>query len=193
MLTYEIGTPIKEVLQKGSFKAMSGKMLGDLFKATIEFLTGKDYVQYEISNFALNKNLRSRHNQKYWVFSPYIGLGPSAHSFIQPRRYWNKVGVEAYLEDIEKDRLPLGGDEVLSREQMMTESIFLGLRQADGINVLKFNHRFDEDFFKMFGKQIDNFATKGFLVANQKKCVLTIKGMLYLDSIASMLMASFKG
>lgn len=193
MLTYETGTPIKEVLQKGSFKAMSGKMLGDLFKTTIEFLTGNNYVQYEISNFAFNKNLRSRHNQKYWLFSPYIGLGPSAHSFIEPRRYWNKVGVEAYLKDIEKDRLPLGGDEFLNREQMMTESIFLGLRQADGINITEFNRRFDEDFFKMFGKQIDDFETKGYMVTNQKKCALTLKGMLFLDSIASMLMASFQG
>ena len=193
MLTYEPGTPMKEALQQGSFKAMSGKTIGDLFKTTIEFLTDKEYIQYEISNFAQAKNLRSQHNQKYWLFSPYIGLGPSAHSFVQSRRYWNKIGLEAYLKDIEEDRLPIDGHEVLSREQMMTESIFLGLRQADGINVAEFNRRFGEDFFIMFEKQIDDFETKGYMVTNQKSCALTIEGMLVLDSIASMLMASLQG
>ncbi|NNK84047.1 MAG: radical SAM family heme chaperone HemW, partial [Desulfobacterales bacterium] len=75
MLTYEPGTTMKEALRKGSFKAMSEKMLGDLFKTTIKFLADKGYIQYEISNFAHEKKLRSRHNQKYWLFSPYIGLG----------------------------------------------------------------------------------------------------------------------
>jgi oxygen-independent coproporphyrinogen-3 oxidase len=193
MLTYEPGTPIKQGLQKGSFKKMSGRLLGDLFKTTAEFLTGEGYFHYEIANFAYAKNLRSRHNQKYWIFSPYIGLGPSSHSFTQPRRYWNKVGVEQYSKDIEEERLPIDGQEVLSREQMMMESIFLGLRQSEGINLSEFNRRFGEDFFTMFGKQIDDFAAKGYMVTTQKSCALTIKGMLFLDSIASKLMASSQG
>ncbi len=193
MLTYEPGTPMEKSLQSGSFKAMGESMVGELFTATIEFLRDKGYAQYEISNFSYAKTLRSRHNQKYWSFAPYIGFGPSAHSFIEPGRYWNKASVAAYLKDINKGRLPIDGQEVLSREQMMTESIFLGLRKADGIDVSEFNSRFDENFFKLFEKQIDDFKTKGLMITNEKSCRLTVEGMLFLDSIASMLMASFQG
>jgi len=189
MLTYESGTPKKKDLEKGSFKPMGGKTVGELFTATTEFLAGKGYAQYEISNFARGKNLRSLHNQKYWSFAPYIGFGPSAHSFIEPKRCWNKASVTAYIKDLEKGRPPIKGQEVLSRKQMMTESIFLGLRKANGIDVSEFNSRFDENFFKIFGKQIDDFEKKGLILTNQTSCVLTLKGMLFLDSITSMLVS----
>jgi len=189
MLTYEPDTPMEKSLHQGSFKAMGGKMVGELFKATIEFLTDKGYAQYEISNFAHAKNLRSCHNQKYWSFAPYIGLGPSAHSFIELRRSWNKASVKEYLKDLEEGRFPIDGQEVLSREQMMMESVFLGLRRADGINVSEFNSRFDENFFKIFGKQIDDFEKKGLIATNQTSYALTVKGMLFLDSITSMLVS----
>jgi len=187
MLTYESGTPMKKDLEKGSFKPLDEKTAGELFTATVEFLAGKGYAQYEISNFARAKNLRSRHNQKYWSFAPYIGLGPSAHSFIETRRCWNKASVTAYIKDLEEGRPPIDGQEVLSREQMMMESIFLGLRKADGIDVSEFNSRFDEDFFKILGKPIGDFEKKGLVVTNRKSCALTLKGVLFLDSITSML------
>ncbi|MBW2249492.1 MAG: radical SAM family heme chaperone HemW [Deltaproteobacteria bacterium] len=189
MLTYESGTPIERDRQKGLFKPMNEGKVGELFATTIEFLADKGYAQYEISNFAYAKNIRSRHNQKYWSFAPYIGLGPSAHSFIEPRRCWNKASVTAYIKDLQEGKLPIDGQEVLSREQMMSESIFLGLRRADGIDVSEFNSRFDENFFKIFGKQIDDFEKKGLIVTNQTSCALTVKGMLFLDSIASMLVS----
>jgi oxygen-independent coproporphyrinogen-3 oxidase len=189
MLTFEQGTPMKKNLQKGYFKPMGGKMVGELFTATLEFLKDEGYIQYEISNFARAKTLRSRHNQKYWSFVPYIGLGPSAHSFIEPKRWWNKASVTAYVKDLEEGRLPVYGQEVLSREQMMTESILLGLRKADGIDVSEFNRRFDDNFFEIFGKQTGGFEKKGLIVLNQTNCALTEQGMLFLDSITSMLIS----
>jgi putative oxygen-independent coproporphyrinogen III oxidase len=189
MLTYESGTPMEKNLQKGLFKPLDEEMVGELFTVTAEFLAAKGYEQYEISNFAYAENLRSRHNQKYWSFAPYIGLGPSAHSFIKPKRCWNKTSVTAYIKDLEEGKPPMDGQEVLSKEQMMTESIFLGLRKADGIDVSEFNSRFDKNFFKIFEKQIDNFEKKGLMVTNQTSCVLTVKGMLFLDSITSMLVS----
>ncbi len=191
MLTYESGTPIERDRQKGLFKPMNEGKVGGLFTTTVEFLAGKGYAQYEISNFARTKNLRSRHNQKYWSFTQYIGLGPSAHSFLDPRRYWNKASVMEYIKDLAESRLAIDEQEVLGREQMMTESIFLGLRRADGIDVSEFNSRFDENFFKIFGKQIDDFKKKGLIVTNQTSCALTVKGMLFLDSIASRLVQDF--
>ncbi|MDY6793629.1 MAG: radical SAM family heme chaperone HemW [Thermodesulfobacteriota bacterium] len=187
MLTYESGTPMEKELQKGSFKPMEEEMVGELFAGTIEFLAGKGYTQYEISNFAREKSLRSRHNRKYWSFAPYIGFGPSAHSFIEPRRSWNKASVTAYIKDLEGGKLPIEGQEVLSREQLMMESIFIGLRKADGIDISEFNSRFDKNFFNIFGKQLEEFEKKRWMVTNHESCALTATGMLFLDSITSML------
>jgi len=178
---------MKKDLEKGFFKPLDEKTAGELFTTTVEFLAGKGYAQYEISNFARAKNLRSRHNQKYWSFAPYIGLGPSAHSFMEPRRCWNKTSVTAYIKDLEEGGPPIDGQEVLSREQMITESIFLGLRKTDGIDVSEFNSRFDKSFFKILGKQIGDLEKEGLIVTNQTSCALTLKGMLFLDSIISML------
>jgi len=187
MLTYESGTPMEKDLQKGCFKPMDEKKVGELFTETVEFLAGEGYAQYEVSNFSREKIFRSRHNQKYWSFEPYIGLGPSAHSYLESRRYWNKASVEKYIKDLDQGRVPICGQEVLTREEMMTESVFLGLRRTDGLDVSEFNSRFDEDFFKIFGELIYDFQKKGLIITNQTSCVLTTKGMLFLDSITSRL------
>jgi len=186
MLTYEPETPMENDRHKGLFKPLDDETVGDLFTATREFLADKGYAQYEISNYARSKSLRSRHNSKYWSFAPYIGLGPSAHSFMEPERRWNKASITAYISDVNAGRLPGGGLEVLKREQMMLEAIFIGLRKTDGIDVAEFDKKFSENFCKMFRKQIDDLKEKGLIVENQTTCALTPKGMLFLDSIAAM-------
>ena len=149
------------------------------------------YVHYEISNFARSTSnevepKRSRHNQKYWSFVPYLGLGPSAHSFIEPVRWWNYRSVKNYIQELEAGRLPLEDREVLTSEQRMIEAIYLGLRQADGININGFHRRFGVHFTDIFEKTIADLKKRGFITMTRNRCALTRKGMLFLDSIASM-------
>ncbi len=190
MLTYESGTPMDRNRQKGFFCPMAESLTSDLFETTIEFLNANGYVQYEISNFARTgfdgfESKRSRHNQKYWSFAPYLGFGPSAHSFIDPERYWNCRSVKKYIKKIEAGILPLEEKEVLSREQSMIEAIYLGLRKRDGICVDTFDKKFDTSFKKIFGETIAHLEEKKFLKVAQNRCALTQQGMLFLDSIAS--------
>jgi oxygen-independent coproporphyrinogen-3 oxidase len=96
MLTFEHGTPLDRRRIKGEFSLLNDKTAGDLFETTINFLEDKGYTQYEISNFAKTKGQRSRHNLKYWSFAPYIGLGPSAHFFMFPKRQWNYRSLISY-------------------------------------------------------------------------------------------------
>jgi oxygen-independent coproporphyrinogen-3 oxidase len=185
MLTYEQGTPMDRDRQKGYFQPMDGKSAGELFQITAEFLSTRGYQHYEISNFALSNALRSRHNQKYWSFAPYIGLGPSAHSFIPPMRCWNHSDVTQYVSDLAAGRLPVSGKEELNEEQLMIEAVYLGLRKTEGIDLDLFESRFGTSFFQLFGEKLKNFEEKGYLHATQNRCALTPKGMLFLDSIAS--------
>ena len=195
MLTYEPGTPMDNDRREARFCPLSDKLVSDMFESTIEFLSANNYIQYEISNFALvksdkradKKDNMSRHNRKYWLSAPYIGLGPSAHSFVEPVRYWNIRNVIKYIKDVNEGRLPIEGKEVLSREQQMIEAISLGLRMTDGIKTDVFDKKFDVSFKKIFAKTLMYLEEDGLIRVAENRCSLTRKGMLFADSITSML------
>ena len=196
ILSFEEGTSLYRDRQEGCLKPLAESQVCELFETTLEFLRDHGYIQYEISNFAresMNSSglksaefNRSQHNMKYWKFAPYIGLGPSAHSFLEPKRYWNCADVEKYIQDLEAEKLPLAGEERLSMEQLMTEAIYLGLRQTKGILIDVFDKKFGVNFKTMFEEIITMLEARGFVELSQNRCVLTSRGMLYLDSIAAM-------
>ncbi|MBW1745487.1 MAG: radical SAM family heme chaperone HemW, partial [Deltaproteobacteria bacterium] len=188
MLTYEKGTPLDRERRQGRFKPVADSLLAELFETTMEYLTAHGYVQYEISNFAKNASRISRHNFKYWSFSPYLGFGPSAHSFIEPRRYWNCRSVKKYIENIKEGRVPIEEKELLSKEQRMMEMIYLGLRKTDGIDIDAIDENLGINFRQIFAEKIKQLEEDGYILPIQHKnhCALSRKGMLFLDSIASM-------
>jgi oxygen-independent coproporphyrinogen-3 oxidase len=196
MLSFEPGTLLYRDLQEDRLKPLAEPQVCEMFETTLEFLSDKGYVQYEISNFArasMNSSglksaecNRSRHNMKYWNFAPYIGLGPSAHSFLEPKRYWNCADVEKYIQDLNAETLPRAGEERLSMEQLMIEAIYLGLRQTTGILIDVFDKKFGVTFTTMFKHTVDVLEAKGLIELSQNRCALTCRGMLYLDSIAAM-------
>ncbi len=185
MLTYEPGTQMERDMLAHRFEQLDEGLSGALFKKTIDFLDSNGYFQYEVSNFARSVEGMSRHNRKYWSFVPYIGLGPSAHSFNNSVRYWNIRSVKKYIREANAGRQPVDAKEVLNRDQRIMEAIFLGLRQKEGITIDTFNKICEVDFIKIFGEVISDLKKKGFLKLSQNKCSLTKKGMLFLDSIVS--------
>ncbi len=180
MLSFEPGTPMHKDLQNRIFNPLPEHLVCELFETTRSFLNANGYVQYETSNFAhevidesgiksAQSNL-SRHNVKYWNFSPYIGLGPSAHSFIEPQRFWNHSNVKKYIQELSKGRLPRAGKESLSREQLMIEAVYLGLRQTKGIVVDAFDKKFSVNFKAMFTGVIADLEQKGLVKMSQNRC-----------------------
>jgi len=191
MLTIESDTPLGRDVAAARIQLPSDGTVRELFDTTIDFLTTHGFVQYEISNFArqtgAGSELRfSRHNQKYWSFAPYIGLGPSAHSFIEPERYWNHRRLENYMRQIEAGQSPIAEREKLTREQMIMEAIYLGLRTTRGIELDAFGKRFGINFLNSFEAKIADFEKDDLLKLSQTHCALTRKGMAFLDSIAVM-------
>lgn len=188
MLTYEKGTPLDRDRQQGKFKPVADFLTGKLFETTMEYLTNCGYVQYEISNFAKDVHRKSRHNLKYWSATPYLGFGPSAHSFIEFQRYRNCRNVKKYINHIKEDRLPVEEKEILNREQRMMEMIYLGLRKTDGININAIDEQLGINFCQIFAEKIKQLEKDGYILHIQPKnrCALSRKGMLFLDSIASM-------
>jgi oxygen-independent coproporphyrinogen-3 oxidase len=190
MLTYEKGTPLHSSREDGRIQPLAEDKVRTLFETTIDFLEDHKYFQYEISNFARigndGKPNISRHNLKYWTLAPYIGLGPSAHSFIEPRRYWNGSSVDSYINAIESGRLPVDDKEVLTEEQQMIEAIYLGLRMTSGIDLVGFKAKFGIDFIKTFKEVITDLAERNYIAVENSRCALTRQGRAYLDNITSM-------
>jgi oxygen-independent coproporphyrinogen-3 oxidase len=82
---------------------------------TSEFLEKAGYCHYEVSNFARGDSRISRHNSKYWHHIPYLGLGPSAHSFDGEKRWMNVRSLEDYIQRLNQGKLPMDFCENLTR------------------------------------------------------------------------------
>ena len=191
MLTCEGGTPLAQDVRKGRVSLPPDDLLCELLGVTAAFLTANGFSHYEISNFARktengSKSLASRHNQKYWSFAPYIGLGPAAHSFIEPLRYWNTSDINTYISEAEAGRLPLADNETLTTEQLIIESLYLGLRKISGIDLLWFNRKYGVDFHSTFKEIIEELSTEGLITISETHCALSDKGLAMLDSVAAM-------
>jgi len=185
MLTYEPGTPMENNLRNGRFQALPEKNVGQLYDFTVQYLEDNGFYQYEVSNFSTSNQTRSRHNQKYWIHAPYVGLGPSAHSLIDKRRSWNVRSLEAYLDKTGLGQLPIEDIEELSCRQLIIETLYLRLRCVDGLSILDFEKRFNIDFNRLFGSIVVAYESDGDLEIINNQCRLTHKGMLFADNISS--------
>lgn len=186
MLSYEPNTPFHRRHRQARLERPNPATARKLFEETVHFLTENGYDHYEISNFAREKRFRSKHNQKYWHHIPYLGLGPSAHSFLEPRRWWNSPNLENYLAEVAKGRLPVAGSEVLNPGQLMLESIFLGLRTSTGIELKCFEARFGVSFTDEFRDILTELRRLKLIDVLEDRTILTTKGMIYSDSVTSM-------
>jgi oxygen-independent coproporphyrinogen III oxidase len=183
MLTYEPHTPLHSDLEAGKIAPLSDLHTAELFRMTHDFLGVAGYEHYEISNYSRGSRWRSVHNQKYWNFIPYIGLGPAAHSFKLPERWWNHRSLDLYIEDIQRGVKPRAEAEKLDEEQQMIEALYLGLRQSDGLNLDDFQQDFHMDFKLYFNKALDRFEAEDWIAWDEHTCRLTVEGMLFLDRI----------
>jgi len=184
-LTYEPDTPMGADVKKGRIKPLDDNITADMFETTAFILKNAGFIHYEISNFAKSDKHRSRHNQKYWSSYPYLGFGPSAHSFMEPERFWNIKDVKEYIQKINSGIKPVEKTESLNLTQRITETIYLGLRTSDGINIVEFEDRFNINFEKEFSGIIAEFKEQGFLEIREIRCRLSLKGLIFQEGIAS--------
>lgn len=186
-LTYETGTRISVDLEAKKFRALTEAAAARMFDRTGEFLASAGYERYEVSNFAASPSRRSRHNLKYWTFAPYLGFGPSAHSFAGCRRSWNVRDIGDYLARIAAGKPPTEGEETMDRVREMTEAVYLGLRLTDGICLAEFENRFQAGFSDLFGEVSALLKSKGLIRTENGRCRLTSRGMRFADGIAGRL------
>ena len=132
-LMYEEGTPLFKLLQQHRVSEIDESKSLDMFNMLVDTFTANHYEHYEISNFA-RKGYRSRHNASYWQGIPYLGLGPSAHSYDGNSRQWNISNLKKYMDAIENKTIPMER-ETLDEDTKYNDWITTALRTKEGLNL----------------------------------------------------------
>jgi oxygen-independent coproporphyrinogen-3 oxidase len=149
-------------------------LTADLYLQMCETLESHGIMQYEISNFA-KKGYESRHNLKYWHCEEYLGLGPSAHSFIDGKRFYYDRDFNSFIKGNSPIDDGFGGD--------FTEYAMLNLRLVDGLNEDKVIERFGYNIPKEIYEKSKIFIDNGYMTKTENGIALTRKGFLMSNTI----------
>lgn len=180
-LTIEERTALHSMVKSGKIVPAGEDQQSDHFKILFETLTSNGFEQYEISNFARNKQY-AVHNTSYWLGKKYLGIGPSAHSFNGTERRWNVSNNTAYIKSVGQNEIWFEREE-LSPKDRWNELILTGLRTKFGVdmNVLKQIANPSIDFYA----KIEDFQANGLMSNQEERLVLTLNGRLQADYISS--------
>jgi oxygen-independent coproporphyrinogen-3 oxidase len=176
-LTLEKGTAFGRLKEKGEIRPMGEEEGRSCFLAASQLLGGAGYIHYEVSNYARNEALCSSHNCKYWEHVPYLGLGPSAHSFDGKDRWWNVRSVRRYGALLNTDLPPVEGKETLTQEQMRLESLALGFRTRRGVELRESASE------PRSGPALSKLETAGLVKIVQGRVIPTEEGFLVADHL----------
>lgn len=146
-----------------------------MYHFVVDELKNIGLKQYEISNFA-KEGYECRHNITYWKLRNYISFGLSASSNIDNLRYTNYYNFKDYYEALDKSEKPIGFSENLSKTNRMNEFIMMGLRLNSGVDIDEFDKKFNEDFLKIYDKEIETNLKSNLILLEDNNLRLTEKG-----------------
>jgi oxygen-independent coproporphyrinogen III oxidase len=183
-LTIEERTALHHQVKQGLVRPANDTVQGEHFDHLVMRMEAAGLVQYEISNFGREGHF-AVHNSNYWKGVPYIGIGPSAHSFDGARRRWNVANNARYVDAIAKDER-FWEEEVLTHAQRVNERLMTGLRTIWGVDL----RTLGDDVRAREARVISKYIGLGDLLVTDERLVLTPKGRRYADRIASDLFIS---
>lgn len=182
-LTVHEATPLAAMLAEGRMLPLGEEEERAFFLLSSEFLEERGYFHYEISNFASEKAYLSRHNCKYWRRVSYLGIGPAAHSLWEGTRRWNVDCVTTYCKMLRKGELPVAGSEILSEDQQRLESLYLGFRTREGIDLSMLRHQPDAE------RILARLQAANLVEVRGERVIPTRKGFVVADSFPLMFCA----
>lgn len=182
-LIYEEGTPIYKMLQQHRVNEVNEESSVHFFSSLIDRLTAAGYEHYEISNFC-RPGYHSRHNTSYWQGIPYLGCGPSAHSFNRYEREWNIASLNKYLNGIESGERAYEA-EILDTTTRYNECIITSIRTNQGLSLTKLKEEFGTELWQYCLSMAAPSIKNGMLEEREGNLRLTRKGIFISDSIMS--------
>ncbi len=183
-LSVEPGTRLHTLVQKGELTPCDDETCLQMAALLRTKLNAAGFEQYEISNYAL-PGFHSRHNSSYWEPTPYLGLGPGAHSYDgHNRRSWNAPDISSYLKGIRHEEF-----EILTDLDLYNERVMLGLRTARGIDLHDLESILPESSsFSSLRTTIDSLIHRNLLQLHQNRLSLTPSGLSLADEVIRELM-----
>lgn len=177
-LIIEEGTTIEKLINENKLQLPDEETERIMYWTVVNKLKENGYNQYEISNFS-KKTYESKHNTNCWKQKQYIGLGTSAHSYLNKKRYSNTNNIEEYIKNIQENNISknITIHEEQTEESTMNEYMLLGLRMIQGININEFKQKFKIDPTIKY-KEILEKLQKGNLIQITKTSIkLTKQGI----------------
>lgn len=184
-LTVEERTSLSRKLKEGKAAVASEDFTERQYELLIKTLKDAGYEHYEISNFA-KPGFHSRHNSAYWSGAPYLGAGPSAHSFNGVERRWNVADIRRYQQGIEEGK-PFFETERLTVEDRYNEFVMLWLRTAKGVDGTLLQTTFGTKFYDYFRRQAAPFLANHQMTETEKRYHLDESAFLLSDAIIAAL------
>ena len=184
-LTVEEGTALHHMIGSGKKEKISADEQAERFEALVQLTSSAGYIHYEISNLAL-PGKESKHNSAYWEGKPYLGFGPSAHSFSGTKRSWNIADNLKYIQSIEAGILPFE-EETLREIDQLNEYIMTSLRSINGMQKETIKTRWGLDKLEVISIEIEQFISSGKIIATENAWLLSGEGRFFADGIASSL------
>jgi oxygen-independent coproporphyrinogen-3 oxidase len=182
-LTVEEKTALHHNIKSGKSQPVNPEQSAHQFEILMDFAAQSGFEHYEISNLA-KPGHRALHNTNYWLGVPYIGIGPSAHSFNGITRQWNIANNALYIKSLLTDRKINFEEEILTTEQRLNEYIMTSLRTVWGLNLDKVTKEWGSDYAGGILKESERFMEEQKLIRDNHSLILTNQGRLFADYIA---------
>ena len=181
-LILEHHTVFMNKMRRGKLQLPKEDLEAKMFEYIISELEANGFEHYEISNFT-KPGFESRHNLMYWDNAEYFGVGAGASGYLNGVRYRNRGPIQHYLKAVAEGNARLA-EEVLTKDEMMEEELFLGLRKKSGVSIARFEEKFGLSFEDRYGQIVRELCEQGLLVTDDKVIRMTKKGLFLGDTVA---------
>ncbi len=180
-LILERGTILNKMVLDGKVAIAGDDYDAELYEMTIDFLEGNGFNQYEVSNFA-KPGFECHHNNAYWRYKDYLSFGPSSHSFVGGKRWWNFSSLKRYINEIEKTGSAVANSEIISGEMALSEYVMLALR-SKGLDLKDFGRRFGENWINQKHEYFKKLLRQDLIIKDENFYRLTKTGYAICDEI----------
>ncbi len=184
-LTVEPKTALAHQIQTKKLKDVDEDKQERQFQMLVKSLTSNDFIHYEISNFG-KEGFLSQHNSNYWKGKPYLGVGPSAHSYTGKNRSWNPANNSVYMKNLAENKLA-NEVEVLNENDRFNELIMIRLRTIYGLDLEELKSNFPSEFFQEFLSELQPHLDNQLVQIEKGILYITEKGKFLADGIAASL------
>lgn len=181
-LILEHHTVFMNKMRRGKLNLPTEDLEADMFDYIIAKLESHGFEHYEISNFT-KPGRESRHNLMYWDNAEYYGVGAGASGYVDGVRYRNRGPIQHYLKGVAQGN-PRLEEEVLTKQEMMEEEFFLGLRKKEGVSISRFEEKFAENFSNRYGDIVEKLTRDGLVQVTDGRLRMTKKGLFLGDTVA---------